>query len=311
MPTLYENYNPGDLLYGLSTTRAKCRADLLGGPSLPTDFFITLDQYNNMIFPTAPSGDDPYDKWDAFLNMPLTQRAALFGQKDANLNKSSTYYYGKFKSQAELLKDGKGMAGMKEVQTKQISIEAYLADLLKSKYNPLGLMRELKEEAFGQKLSYQSDPGASEKEKRYYLAIRRSCKHGINYACNNTVLSIKIHFLLDDINLLQIATKTHDSKGRLIITGSELRSVHRNWKTLGHGDKLLFYIKANQVPAPWEVGAEAAAKKISEVEKICPGYGHYKIWDEEYIKRRKAKQEQRQVDDELDKLLGQLNDLDS
>lgn len=94
---------------------------------------------------------------------------------------------------------------------------------------------------------------------RYYLAIRRGCKFGIEHVLNAVSPDAKIHFLLDRFNnnngdrMVQATYKMASSaRGRtaVSITYSEIRYVYRNWDRLK--DHVNFYYQFKKAEAPWE-----------------------------------------------------------
>jgi hypothetical protein len=284
VPTLSDNYQFGDLLYGLSKVRDSYRINFL---KLCEECYMTIDQYNYWFFPDY--------QWDDRLYMAHGDRDALWTRKDMEENARSTVWATKG-PRNRAATPIKVLPDQVEHQTKSISLKKYFDDLTRSKYDPKNLSRDLKEEAFKKKLAVQEkDPNW----QRFHLAIRRSCKYGLFYVCNNTDLGIKVHFLLDDIDLAAVVLRELDN-GLLRITGSELRCAHRNWAMMKTSGKVLFYLKGVQVAAPWEQQACEDAKQFPDLDQLCKGYGCPEIWDKELEKRRKARSGAG-----LDALLGQ------
>ena len=62
----------------------------------------------------------------------------------------------------------------------------------------------------------------------------------------------KIRFLLDGMNLTDVATKD-DSLGHYgkNITAGELRFIYRHWNSDFRGH-VVFYLNDHEVPAPWD-----------------------------------------------------------
>ena len=100
------------------------------------------------------------------------------------------------------------------------------------------------------------------------LAIRRSCKFGIQYFTETR--NVRVHYLLDKMDPSTIVTKKtlHKvvrGKNRAIVAEfdkvpictSELRFIFRNWQRIKSGGKMLFYLSFNTCLAPWENTAKA------------------------------------------------------
>jgi len=98
-------------------------------------------------------------------------------------------------------------------------------------------------------------------EDRYYLAIRRGCKFGIEHILSQHIAAqgAKIHFLLDRFhrsNGERMVAATYkepsDARGRISvsITYSEIRYIYRNWGRLK--DSIEFYYDFISAVAPWE-----------------------------------------------------------
>jgi hypothetical protein len=108
--------------------------------------------------------------------------------------------------------------------------------------------------------SSTADIAAAAKE----LAIRRSCKFGIEYAIT---LPAYIHYILDGMDMKKVANKELFDKTITIGSGSgarsisfkkmsictsELRFLFRNWQRIKATNRVLFYWKYKTTPAPWE-----------------------------------------------------------
>lgn len=101
---------------------------------------------------------------------------------------------------------------------------------------------------------------------RYYLAIRRACKFGIENVLNAASPDARIHFVLDLFSRvcgermvqatykLEIAAR---SRTAVPITTSEIRYVYRNWHRLK--DRVVFYYGFASEVAPWEDDTRKAA----------------------------------------------------
>jgi len=64
---------------------------------------------------------------------------------------------------------------------------------------------------------------------------------------------VKIHFLLDMIDLKRVASKLHDNKLERAFTASELRFIYRKWnENESLKEKIVFYENVEVIPAPWD-----------------------------------------------------------
>jgi hypothetical protein len=93
------------------------------------------------------------------------------------------------------------------------------------------------------------------------LAIRRSCKYGIEY-----VLSLEgnamIHYVMDGMDMMVVAQKlplekTIERGGaqitfrKISICTTELRYLFRNWGRIGPTGRVAFYVSFAQIANPW------------------------------------------------------------
>lgn len=92
------------------------------------------------------------------------------------------------------------------------------------------------------------------------LAIRRSCKFGIEY---NVEKGARIHYILDGMDMKKVSEKAKFDKvihlygGDLVfkkisICTSELRYLFRNWQKIKSTGHVLFYWNYTSVKPPWE-----------------------------------------------------------
>ena len=105
--------------------------------------------------------------------------------------------------------------------------------------------------------SSEDDIRAAAKE----LAIRRSCKFGIEYALGlNT--GAMIHYVLDGMDMLKVATKETFEKNistvggsisfrKVSICTSELRYLFRNWGRIAKTGRVKFYYNYVWIKPPW------------------------------------------------------------
>ena len=148
-----------------------------------------------------------------------------------------------------------GMGKIKEnaAAVTEAWVESFWDQMSAHRFSPL--------EAFTTPFEKRTKEGWNDLAKdRYYLAIRRGCKFGIEHILNNVVSpDAKIHFLLDRFDrnngerMVQAITKeASEARGRtsVAITYSEIRYVYRNWDRLK--GRVLFYHNFEQDDAPWE-----------------------------------------------------------
>jgi hypothetical protein len=88
------------------------------------------------------------------------------------------------------------------------------------------------------------------------LAIRRSCKFGIEHAVAN---GSRIHYALDEIGMPAVVNKTTFDKNvkghqfqKIPICTTELRFLFRNWQRIGATNLVFFYRGFMTVPPPWQ-----------------------------------------------------------
>lgn len=143
-------------------------------------------------------------------------------------------------------------------------VKQFWEDLRKHRFSPLEAFDASKE-----KLLREGWPGIS--KDRYYLAIRRACKFGIEQVLQAASPDARIHFLLDRFarnhgeRMIQAVLKTPTQKGSsptaertaVPITYSEIRYIYRNWGRLK--DRIIFYYEFKQADyAPWEDDSKKA-----------------------------------------------------
>lgn len=92
------------------------------------------------------------------------------------------------------------------------------------------------------------------------LAIRRSCKFGIDYAVKSKAF---IHYILDDMDMTIVASRAlldktirplHGSAihfKKVSICTTELRYLFRNWERYGRDKQVRFYYNLTEVVPPW------------------------------------------------------------
>lgn len=132
---------------------------------------------------------------------------------------------------------------------------------------------------------------------RYYLAIRRACKFGIQHVAANAGQA-KIHFILnrfdtDDGWVNVLLKNTIDIRGRvsMLITYSELRFVYKNWDTFRGQISFYRYVMgpggaATSFPscdAPWE--DRTTQVPVASDDPLDPPmmYSLADLWDTYYV----------------------------
>lgn len=253
MPDLKDAFDlfRGDLLYGQSRDRGAAllylpREMAVNGPvmqaAIEAGAWITVDNLN---VPTEP---DP--------NLEVYRKAA-----------KADYWSNVVKPQ----KTGFGDAIRNEETSKSVNLQSgnytaaldkYYKDIKRHKFSPLSSFDAPRDkvEAEGWK-----NAGESLRKDRYYLAIRRACKFGIDHVASQSGGAL-IHFILNRFDQGDgwadvLNKKPINVRGReaVLITYSELRFVYKNWDRFKA--KVIFYrfvgtydnpTSFPSCPAPWE-----------------------------------------------------------
>jgi hypothetical protein len=275
--TLVENFKVGDLIYGLDDYRRAAFGQTSEKPKSKKQMLKELQFDNNAIEEAivaeserklAPSLDPKHKRTVDDFNREFINLVDVAPEKNP--------------------RPTKGAPG-------DVSTGTFAQELLHSKYSPRALQditeEDLKDPKNANlKRKLEKSKGSFERQ-RYRLAIRRSCKFGLEFVCMNSAKAIKIHFLLDGIDLEKVGKKEAFS-GNIPITTSELRFAFRAWDRLGPTGKILFYIDNQQVPPPWEKQKDGDGWSTSALTtlsaKRCPGYMDLGIW-ERYAEERKLK----------------------
>lgn len=286
MKTLKENFSDGDLIYGLKDERETAKTNYLKDlPQFNKAIvyeqqrydFATIDQYNKFVINNVLDPAKPYaEDWEK------TEKKIKEVEKDV------------------------GGVAKGPVPGKGMDMFDYASRLKESKKFSPALTANLEPQMSKddqEKLRQQSD---STFDQKYYLAIRRSCKFGIEYVCGTTG-PIKIHFILDTIDLKQVTTKSKNKEGVLGITGSELRYLYRNWDELKKKNKVLFYLKEYEVPAPWENKQVDATLKKLAVDAKCESYLDESLWKDYAQVRAKRKEAEAKAQEEAQALFDDLS----
>jgi hypothetical protein len=169
-----------------------------------------------------------------------------------------------------------------DTQTSNIGrTEDYIDRLMKSKQSPstlsgnpasnpklLGALQKGRDDLTA--ASSQSDLLAAARE----LAIRRSCKFGIEYALSHSS-SPMIHYVLDGMDMLKVATKEWFDKTipksggsitfrKVSICTSELRYLFRNWGRISLTGRIKFYYNYTEIVPPWTDAFFKSAQQWAE-----------------------------------------------
>ncbi|MFC7395896.1 hypothetical protein ACFQU1_01645 [Chelatococcus sp. GCM10030263] len=93
-------------------------------------------------------------------------------------------------------------------------------------------------------------------EERYNRDIRRKIKAGLDWMCNDPCDTC-VHFLLDDIDMRQVARKEHDADcvtkfgKQRSFTGVELRWIYRNRYKPEVQRRIQFWMRGEPTCPPW------------------------------------------------------------
>jgi hypothetical protein len=248
MPDLKDAFDVfrGDLLYGHSRDRGTALAYLETNHDFgefmtaagQAGAWVTVDNFN------VPLDSDylaarPEDLWAEIkaqrdlTKQHLDSHAAFTGYDKTELEASNQLY--------------------------QDNMKAFLKRLKQSRLSPL---RSL--DAAPDKLDREGWNDVA--KNRYYLAIRRACKFGIEHVAANTGGAM-IHFVLNRfdrdtgwVDLLEKKTVAAPTRTTMVITYSEIRYVYKNWNRFS--TQIQFYrFQSNDgstatsfpsCPAPWE-----------------------------------------------------------
>ncbi len=233
MPTFAQNFQMGDVVYGLSRARTPYVASLpqlLQNNCTAQGAYVSCDHFNNRTWLKMAMGPTR-----------TNSAAEIQDNLDWNLGKLPNSGLPLNANQKQELQDfyDNLMAAPNRAPTTPIGMPA--KQLAKKKNRDLA-----------------------------DLQIRRACKFGIEYVLGR---GDRVHFVLDipqrdahgnDEDALSgtfmknkdIVRKT-EMGGYVPITTSELRLCYRNWGAWGPTGRLLFYKNLNAVPAPWEANPAA------------------------------------------------------
>ena len=281
MPSITDTFKWGDLIYGIEDARNLYKRHYLRNKFME---FATIDEYHRTMIPMPASGKEPEEFSPPQKRDRMTLHLLMQPQ---NLPKMPRYLGNADAKQAQA-RDDRMQTGM---PPQGLTHERYWDAISQTKFSParatgLGVdprNYDKLQKQTGKEIRQGEDNTATLKEMEYYLAIRRSCKFGLEYVCKTTASAVRIHFALDGIDIKKITRKELDA-GRSYITGSELRFAYRNWADFKGTGKILFYIEGTQVSAPWEQKTPEDAALAGKVA----GYVDDSLWLD-YERTRAAK----------------------
>ena len=187
--------------------------------------------------------------------------------------------------EVDLAKIRNAATGVDGSTTAQGYTKHYVGQLLASKFSPATVSGDL-EDPTSDKLKTAllkgrdnvnestdpSDIAAAAKE----LAIRRSCKFGIEYVLK--LDKAMIHYVLDEMDLLKVAEKSWFDKTiprlgasitfrKISICTTELRYLFRNWGRIGPTARVNFYYNYSAIVPPWTEDFFKATKQWADYAK--------------------------------------------
>jgi len=285
MPDLKDNFDlfRGDLLYGQSRDRQAALVYLppklaatgpVIGAAIDAGAWVTVDNLN---LPTEP--DDQYEvyrkaaKDDYWSNVVQPQIGGV-----------TTHIKDQESAQAKDFQSDKYSA----------ALDSYYRDIEAHKFSPLSSFDAPRDkvEAEGWKKA-----GESLRKDRYYLAIRRACKFGIEHVASQASGAL-IHFTLNRFDQGNgwsdvLNKKPINVRGReaVLITYSELRFVYKNWDRFR--TKVIFYrfegtydnpTSFPSCDAPWEDSTHSVTGTVYDILGIAQTktLTLAKFWEENY-----------------------------
>ena len=252
MPDLNDEFDVfrGDLLYGHSRDRGTALAYLKANheygdfieAAMDAGAWVTVDNFN-VPLESDYSAARAEDLW-----------AEIKGKRDQTKSHLDTELLPQYDVSAHSELTQKN-------QEYQDKMKAFLKQLKQSKLSPSGSLN-----APADKLDRE---GWSDLAKnRYYLAIRRACKFGIEHVAANTAAG-KIHFVLNRfdqgtgwLDLLEKKVVTAPTRTTMVITYSEIRYVYKHWAQFSARTQFYRFTPSSgdpsvassfpSCPAPWE-----------------------------------------------------------
>jgi len=250
MPTFAQNFQIGDVVYGISQSRAPYVNSL--GNELrryceETGAFLICDSFNNRSFLGVNAGYGT--------GMHPNPGSITNPQTPADINHNLDFY-----------EHDRGLAVLGQDE-KSAAMSFYDA-LARSDRSPV------KAAAAPQSKWAKNGDGINT-----ILMIRRACKFGLEYMI--TVLKRQVHFVLDvpynpgtSIDIQDVVDKARytganaDPQGSVPITFSELRCCYRHRAEWDPTGRLKFYLNLNEVQAPWQTAPHVwAAYDLARARK--------------------------------------------
>lgn len=237
MPTFAQNFNIGDVVYGISASRAPYIASLPGDTAAycrDSGAYVICDEFNNR----------------SFLGLTNDQLGVTRDHTQYASTIKNPVSINDIRYNLDFYQSGRGLAVLSEEQ--KIVVKVY--------YDALNNSRRSPEKA----LADAPQKRHANNDSVTMFAIRRACKFGLEHNIN--VRKVCIHFVLDipyqpgmNMDDQQVVNKVKfnganpstDEAASVPITFSELRCCYRSravWMPTG---RLKFYSNLNEVPAPW------------------------------------------------------------
>ena len=235
MPTFAENFTIGDVVYGISQSRASYLNSL--GADLrkyceESGAFLLCDSFNNR----------------SFLGVTTPYGTATGGGRSSIKNPHNA---ADIRHNLDFYEHDRGIAAL--------GLEEKAA--AKAFYDSLDLSRRSPSKAANEPQKKWSKLGDGTVTM---LMIRRACKFGLEYMI--MALQRRVHFVLDvpynagiELDMQDVVDKARysganrdDVNGAVPITFSEIRCCYRNraqWEPTG---RLKFYLNLNEVTSPWQ-----------------------------------------------------------
>lgn len=266
MPDLKDNFDlfRGDLLYGQSRDRQAALVYLPAnlaatGPvindAIEAGAWVTVDNLN---VPTEPDEHHEVyrknfkdDYWSTVVESGIASTKSAI-QLD-EVDKSKDYQSGRYST----------------------ALDDYYRDIQAHKFSPLSVFSAPRDKVESEGWKKE---GQSLRKDRYYLAIRRACKFGIEHVASQASGAL-IHFILnrfdegtgwsDVLNKKPVRAREREA---VIITYSELRFVYKNWDQFK--TKVVFYrfegprdnpTSFPSCAAPWEDSTHSVTGTVYDI----------------------------------------------
>ncbi|MEN8149410.1 MAG: hypothetical protein ABFS86_06280 [Planctomycetota bacterium] len=237
------NAGNGDLIYGDSGTRMAYFSG--AGMSIPQGKFAYMDDFNNNFFCPILGTLNPLQK-------KQTIDKLVEAVEDAALKSGVGNYI-------------RGIWNHKYSPKNALSLNPVVLLEKEGYISVVKAYQKLIREDPTRAKMHRGNLWAVVKKAYESKAIRRGCKYGllmIIHGLNESFPNARIHFALDGLRLGQIARReTYTAKvgghefQRFSITGTELRSLCRQWQSIKLSSekmsRLVFYVNGGVVGPPW------------------------------------------------------------